>query len=99
MEWTETALGWKKLFAEYGRSGMRRKEFCTERGIKLSTFDYWRSRLRKTSGEEPGVVKVGLVSAAAAPITVRVNDRVTVELDGQASEEQLARVLRVAAQL
>ena len=99
MDWTEAALRWKKLFEEYERSGMKRKEFCAEREIRLTTFDYWRCRLRKTGGQGTDVVEVARVSVPAAPITVRVNDRVVIELDGQATEEQLARVLRAAGQI
>ena len=36
MEWTETALRWKKIFEEYEREGGKRKEFCAVRQIKVS---------------------------------------------------------------
>ena len=99
MEWTEAALRWKRVFEEYEGSGKKRKEFCAERGLKPSTFDYWRARLRSTGNEAPAVVEIARVSVPAARITVRVNERVAVELDGHASEEQLARVLRAAAEI
>jgi transposase-like protein len=99
MEWTEAALRWKRLSEEYDLSGVKRKDFCSERGIKPSTFDYWRSRLRKTGDELAGVVEVARVAMSARPITVRVGERLVVELDGQASEEQLARVLRAAGRI
>ncbi len=98
MKWTAEAIRWKKIFEEYGSLGAKRKEFCAERQIKLSTFDYWRARLRKTAAEESGVVEVGRVAAPAAPIRVRVNERVVIELDGDAGEQQLVRVLRAAGQ-
>ena len=98
MKWTAEAIRWKKIFEEYGSLGAKRKEFCAERQIKPSTFDYWRARLRKTAAEESGVVKVGRVVAATSPIRVRVNERVVIELDGHAAEQQLVRVLRAAGQ-
>ena len=98
MEWTEEALRWKRLFEECRSSGSSRKEFCTERGLKLSTFDYWRSRLKKTAEEEPAVVKVATAKRETEPIRIRIGEQVVVELDGTASEEQLRRVLTAAAQ-
>ncbi|MCK4516835.1 MAG: hypothetical protein KAU31_16350 [Spirochaetaceae bacterium] len=98
MKWTAEAIRWKKIFEEYEGEGVKRKEFCAERRIKSSTFDYWRARLRKTLGEGAGVVRVGRVAAPAAAIRVRVNERVVIELDGGVAEEQLVRVLRAAGQ-
>lgn len=98
MKWTAEAIRWKKIFEEYGSLGAKRKEFCAERQIMLSTFDYWRARLRKTAAEESGVVEVGRVAAPAAAIRVRVNERVVIELDADVAQEQLVRVLRAAGQ-
>ena len=91
-------MRWKELFEEFERRGARRKEFCAERQIKPSTFDYWRARLKRTDGEEAGVIEVGRVSVPTAPIRVRVGERVVIELEGTAGEEQLARVLKAASQ-
>lgn len=99
MEWTEAAVRWKDLFEEYRNSGTRRKEFCSERGLKLSTFDYWRSRLRKLNEAQVPVVKLTTVKRPTGPIRVRVGERVVVELEGDAGEDQLRRVLRAAAQV
>lgn len=73
-------------------------EFCSERGLKLSTFDYWRSRLKRAAEEEPVVVKVATARRETEPIKVRVGGQIVVELDGEASEEQVARVLKAARQ-
>jgi transposase-like protein len=98
MEWTATAKKWQKIFQDYERGGLRRKEFCEAKGVKLSTFDYWRARLRKTTAEVPAVVKVATVKRPAEPIRIRVNEQIVVELDGDAGEDQLKRVLKAAAQ-
>ena len=98
MKWTAEAIRWKKIFEEYESEGAKRKAFCAERQIKPSTFDYWRARLRKTTAEEALVVRVGQIGALTAPIRVRVNNRVEIELDGNVAEEHLVRVLRAAGQ-
>lgn len=76
---------------------MKRQDFCRAKGVEVSTFDYWRARLKRTAAKEPTVVKVAAVRPDAAPITIRVSEHVFVELDGNAGEEQLRRVLKAAA--
>ena len=53
----------------------------------------------EAEGEEAGVVKVAQVGVPTAPIVIRVNDRLVIELDMAVSEEQLVRVLKAAAQV
>ena len=99
MEWTEAAKEWREIFRDYESGGLKRKEFCEARSLKLSTFDYWRSRLKKTAAEEPAVVKITTVRPAAEPIRICIGEKVVVELDGEAGEEQLRRVLSATAGL
>ena len=98
MEWTATAKKWQEIFRDYESGGLRRKEFCKAKGVKLSTFDYWRARLKKTAAQVPAVVKVATVKREAAPIRIRIGEQIVVELNGDAGEEQLKRVLSAAAQ-
>ena len=99
MKRTAQAEQWKQVLEEYESEGVKRGKFCAERGIKVSTFDYWRARLRRTDGNESGVVKVWEVAPIPPAIRVRVNERVTIELDGTAGESQLVRVLRAVAEV
>ena len=100
MEWTATAKKWKEIFQEYADGTQKRKEFCEAKGLKLSTFDYWRARLKKTTARGAAIVKVARVKRPlVAGIRVRVGEQVVVELDGDAAEEQLRRVLKAAAGL
>lgn len=38
---------WRLLFDEFEQGGQTRDEFCHERGISLSSFSRWRTKLRK----------------------------------------------------
>jgi putative transposase len=40
---------WRALMRAYARGGWTRKQFCTHHGVALSTFDWWRRRLRQDS--------------------------------------------------
>ena len=97
MRWTAQAEQWKQVLEEYESKGVKRGEFCAERGIKVSTFDYWRARVRKTGENESGVVKVAEVAPTPSVVRIRVDERITIELDGSAGESQLVRVLRAVA--
>ena len=61
MERTELADRWAAWFAEYEAGEATSKAFCEARGVKLSTFDYWRQRLRKKD-EQKSAVKVATVA-------------------------------------
>jgi hypothetical protein len=98
MKWTAQAEEWKRVLEEYESEGVKRREFCSVRGIKVTTFDYWRARLRKTAGNESGVVKVTEVVPVLSAIRIRVDERITIELDGSADESQLVRVLRAVGE-
>ena len=43
------ASEWRTLMQAFSRSGVTRTQFCTHHGLVLSTFDWWRSRLRRES--------------------------------------------------
>ena len=41
------ATEWQELVGQYERSGLTRKQFCDKHALVLSTFDYWRHKLRR----------------------------------------------------
>ena len=94
---SERASEMQKLVAEYLRSGQSRREFCAGRGISVTTFDYWRLRLR--SAQRPGkqrLVKVEVARAQAASFTLRLANGRSIESSFECAEEELARLIRVA---
>jgi hypothetical protein len=42
-----TASQWQQLCDAYENSGFTRKQFCQQHSLALSTFDYWRHKLKK----------------------------------------------------
>ena len=50
---------------EFRTSGLTRREFCSQRGIALTTFDYWRRQLRST----PRLVKVEVARPDTAALS------------------------------
>lgn len=70
---------WLRLFTQ---SGQKTREFCREQGLALSTFSYWRRRLREAAARPKAagtLVKVcagergqvAAVDAAVSPIGIK----------------------------
>lgn len=92
---SERKAAMRELLAEYKKSGLRRGAFCQQRGIPLTTFDYWRRELGTKA--KPRLVKVNL--AAAEPAThfslTLVNGR-RIEGLWRFGEAELVRLIRIA---
>jgi hypothetical protein len=55
---------WVQRFKEWEESGLKRAEYCRRNNFPVSTFDYWRARIRKESSvgfEEKGLVKLPML--------------------------------------
>lgn len=53
---------WKRHIEQHGQSGLSKVDYCRREKITVSTFDYWRSKLRSASAinsDEKGFVAIG----------------------------------------
>ena len=50
----ETRDIWVRRFKEWEESGLKRAEYCRQNNFPVSTFDYWRHRIRKESEKTKG---------------------------------------------
>jgi hypothetical protein len=84
----------RRVVEEFGASGLTRREFCSQRGIAVTTFDYWRRQFRAT----PRLVKVEVAQpeAAARSFTLRLANGRSLESSWWFDEEDLARLIRIA---
>ena len=90
----------------YEQSGLTRREYCQQRGIPLTTFDYYRHRRDKKlkkKQQPPALVAVKLLAnlpapgaAATLPMTLVLTNGRRVEVAPDFVETDLARLLRVA---
>ena len=86
----------QKLVEDYSRSGQTRREFCAKHGIAVTTFDYWRLRLRSQRSGKPRLVKVEVARPETASFTLRLANGRSIESSFACAEEELARLIRVA---
>ena len=79
---------------EFHSSGLTRREFCNQRGIALTTFDYWRSQFRS----KPRLVKVEVArrGSGGQSFTLRLANGRSIETSWLFDEEELARLIRIA---
>ena len=97
MEQKKSVAEWRKIFEAWMASGQTRSEFCRERSIPVSTFDYWKKRLKIGKGATSRFVQVrhGVKSSdKSAKIRIIVDDRYSVELQAGFEADDLIRILR-----
>lgn len=90
---TDRRVEMKRVVEEFAGSGLTRRAFCSQRGIAITTFDYWRQQLRS----KPRLVKVEVArpAAAAQSFTLRLANGRSIEGSWQFHEEELARLIRI----
>jgi hypothetical protein len=84
----------QRIVEEFGASGLTRREFAHQRGIPVTTLDYWRQRI----GGKPRLLKVELARAEAATqsFTLRLANGRSIESSFPLAEQELARLIRIA---
>ena len=89
---TQRSAEMQRVLEEYAASGLRRKQFCEQRGMSLTTFDYWRRELRV----KPRMVKVKIAAREALGhfVLSLANGR-RIESSWRFVDAELARLIRI----
>jgi len=97
---TARAQQMRQMLEEYGASGLTRREFCEQRRLPLTTFDYWR---REHAGkarrrvQRPRLVRVEVAgSESAGQFTLGLANGRRIESTWRFADAELARLIRVA---
>ena len=90
----------RRMLEEYRASGLSRQEFCQQRSIALTTFDYWRrehgSKPRKQA-RPPRMVKVEVAaSEAGGQFTLSLGNGRRIESSWRFADAEMARLIRIA---
>ena len=97
---TERSAEMRRVLEEYAASGLKRREFCEQRGIALTTFDYWRRQHADKPGKperRPRLVAVKVAQAEpAAHFALSLKNGRRIESSWRFSEAELARLIRIA---
>jgi hypothetical protein len=97
---TERSAEMRRVLEEYAASGLTRREFCRQRNIALTTFDYWRhEHAMKPRKQEPRsrLVKVEVAHMEPAPqFTLSLANGRRIECSWRFGDAELARLIRIA---
>lgn len=90
---TQRSAEMRRIVEDYKTSGLRRREFCQQRGISLTTFDYW----RRAHGAKPRMVKVEVArSEPAGHFTLSLANGRRIESSWRFTDAELTRLIRIA---
>ena len=67
-----SAVEWSGLIARYRQSGLGMKEFCSQEGLALRTFENWYRRVRQSETRKGQFVELPAPSVTASPWAVEV---------------------------
>lgn len=90
---TQRCAEMRRVVEEYESSGLSRREFCQQRGISLTTLDYWRREHRA----KPRMVKVEVAPAEpAGNFTLSLANGRRIESSWRFADAELIRLIRIA---
>ena len=92
-----TLSEWKEFFNKWEQSGMTRKDYLEGTEIRLSTFDYWRQRVLKSSQTDLPMVKIPVTKTVGskAALILKIGDRYTIEIGDSFKPSTLQALLEV----
>ncbi len=95
---------WKGHIAGLSKSGLSRKAYCQQNDLSISTFQYWRAKLKPASttvehrseSNKPWVtLQVADDPTCENGVRLRIG-RVTIEVDPGFNRDLLAEVIKIA---
>lgn len=94
---TERSGEMRRVLEEYAAGGLRRREFCQQRGIALTTFDYWRRVHAVKPSKQVRLVAVKVAhTEPAADFRLSLANGRRIECSWRFADAELARLIRIA---
>jgi hypothetical protein len=82
-----------RIVEEFERSGLKRRQFCEQNNLPITTLDYW--RWRKTKAAKPRLVKVSVEDEQpSAGFSVVLPNGRRIEGPWNFRDAELARLIR-----
>jgi hypothetical protein len=90
---------WVQKLQDWEMSGLKRAEYCRQNQIPVSTFDYWRKRIRKESAlssDEKGLVKLPMFLKQSTQVSYSIDypSGHKIQIPENYSSEPLKRLIR-----
>lgn len=90
---------WKQRMAEWARSGQSQRVFCSEQRLVLSTFQWWRAKLRAAESQDSAARFLPLALEAARPggggaaIEIELRSRTRMRFEGEAALQAVSQLV------
>ena len=91
-----SAEQWRTLMQQFSTSGLTRDRFCKDQGIALSTFDYWRRKLKQQDVPGHQVDTPMFVELSSAPASAPASDSPPWDVELQLGDAVILRLRRPA---
>ena len=97
---------WQKHLRAYEISGLSQQEYCKQHSLALSTFGYWRRKIKRSTSDKPRFYPLTIPAAALTEcgknptIALYLNDdRFRIELEEHFSPLLLKKLVTTLEQL
>jgi hypothetical protein len=93
-------IRWVKRIARWAGSGQTQKAYCAKRGWALSTFQWWRARMKQAPARNSAAVSFLPLTLAPAPkepaaaaVEVELSSKTRIRFEGAVAERATDRLL------
>ena len=92
---------WQQHFKDWQESGKSRTAYCSENNLRLSTFDYWRKKLKEkaSSIKLVQVPTTGMLQINNAGVCLIVNEYYRIEVETGFCPSTLSQLVKVVRSL
>ena len=83
---------WGQRISEWEQSGQSQKVFCLERGLVLSTFQWWCAQRKRRAVAKPVSPFLPIAMHAASVVEVELRSRTRIRFEGEAALQAVAQL-------
>ena len=83
---------WGQRILEWEQSGQSRKAFCAERGLVLSTFQWWCAQRKRRAVAKPVTPFLPIAMHAVSVVEVELRSRTRIRFEGEAALQAVAQL-------
>jgi len=83
---------WGQRIKEWERSGQSQKAFCVERGLVLSTFQWWCAQRKRRVAAKPVTPFLPIAMHAVSVVEVELRSRTRIRFEGEAALQAVAQL-------
>lgn len=83
---------WGQRISEWEQSGQLQKAFCAERGLVLSTFQWWCAQRKRRTAAKSGTPFLPIAMHAVSVVEVELRTRTRIRFEGEAALQAVAQL-------